>query len=102
MVFYVQFPWRMLEFIDLCFSIVAGINYILLLEYFENKYKESQSARKMLTAITTILVTATCLYGLSFAKNLEVRDIGNAYFEEDEVIDTSWDTSRYSSYLCCK
>ena len=95
----IQFPWRMLEFIDLCFSIVAGINYILLLEYFENKYKESQSARKMLTAITTILVTATCLYGLSFAKNLEVRDIGNAYFEEDEVIDTSWDTSRYSSYL---
>lgn len=95
----IQFPWRMLEFIDLCFSIVAGINYILLLEYFENKYKESQSARKMLTAITTILVTATCLYGLSFAKNLEVRDIGNAYFEEDEVIDTSWDMSRYSSYL---
>ena len=95
----IQFPWRMLEFIDLCFSIVAGINYILLLEYFENKFKESTNARKMLTTVTTILVTATCLYGLSFAKNLEVRDIGNAYFEEDEVIDTSWDTSRYSSYL---
>lgn len=94
----IQFPWRMLGFIIFFFSIVAGINIKLLIDILMNEWQEkSQIIGK--TVVTVALIAFSGFYALQFITNLDYLVKDNNYYKEDEVIDYSWQVSRYSSYL---
>lgn len=94
----IQFPWRMVGFIIFFFSIVAGINFKLLIDILMNEWQEK--SKIIGQAIVTIAVIVfSGFYALHFISNLDYQLKDNAYFEEPEVIDYSWQVSRYSSYL---
>lgn len=94
----IQFPWRMVGFIIFFFSIVAGINFKLLIDILMNEWQEK--SKIIGQAIVTIAVIVfSGFYALHFISNLDYQVKDNAYFEEPEVIDYNWQVSRYSSYL---
>lgn len=90
----IQFPWRMLVFVTFCFSIIAGINIAVFLNSAFTKIKD-----KYKNIILVVFVILSCIYSLSFIKSLYIKDINNEYFQEEEYIDTTWESSKYSSYL---
>ena len=51
------------------------------------------------TVVTISLIIFSGFYALHFISDLDYPVKDNAYFEEPEVIDYSWQVSRYSSYL---
>ena len=108
----IQFPWRMLEMIIFFFSVVCGINFVLFMnmvidKVYDFRAKKSKTVTQpsnktsaifkyCSSALITIL---SCIYALSFLKGTDYKVIDNSYYEEPEVIDYSWQVSRYSSYL---
>lgn len=94
----IQFPWRMVGFIIFFFSIVAGINFKLLIDILMNEWQEkSKIIGQVIVTIAVIVFSG--FYALHFISNLDYQVKDNAYFEEPEVIDYNWQVSRYSSYL---
>lgn len=94
----IQFPWRMVGFIIFFFSIVAGINFKLLIDILMNEWQEKSKIIGQ-TIVTIVVIVFSGFYALHFISNLDYQVKDNAYFEEPEVIDYSWQVSRYSSYL---
>lgn len=94
----IQFPWRMVGFIIFFFSIVAGINFKLLIDILMNEWQEKSKIIGQ-TIVTIAVIVFSGFYALHFISNLDYQVKDNAYFEEPEVIDYSWQVSRYSSYL---
>lgn len=94
----IQFPWRLLEIIILCFSIIGGINLGLLIELIIKKLKNKEKC-KLLAIPFLVIYMLSCLYSLSFVRNLDFRELDNSYFTEKEIIDTKYKVSRYSSFL---
>lgn len=94
----IQFPWRLLGIIILCFSIVGGINLGILIELILKKFKNKEK-NKLLAIPFLVIHILYCLYSLSFVKNLDFRELDNSYFSEKEIIDTTYKVSRYSSFL---
>ena len=94
----IQFPWRMLGFIIFFFSIIAGINLSLLIDILMNEWQEkSKIIGKVVVSVAVIVFSG--FYALHFIQGLDYPVKDNAYFEEPEVIDYTWQVSRYSSYL---
>ena len=94
----IQFPWRMLGFIIFFFSIIAGINFSLLIDILMNEWQEkSKIIGKVVVSVAVIVFSG--FYALHFIQGLDYPVKDNAYFEEPEVIDYTWQVSRYSSYL---
>lgn len=91
----IQFPWRMLVVIVLCFSIIGGINIAYLIEKI--KLKKYSSITKIMSF--TLLIVLSCLYSFSFINNLDVKIADNKLYEEPEIIDPINQVSRYSSFL---
>ena len=94
----IQFPWRLLSIIILCFSIIGGINLGIFIDLIINKLKNRKNI-KFLTIPFLIIYILSCLYSLSFVKNLDFKDIDNSHYTEEEIIDTNNKVSRYSSFL---
>ena len=94
----IQFPWRMLELVTLCFSIVGGINISILLENIFQKTK-NQKIKNIVILISIIFVICSCAYSLTFVKDLKMEDKNNELYKEDEIIDVENKVSRYSSFL---
>ena len=94
----IQFPWRLLGIIILCFSIVGGINLGILIDLIISKFKNRKNV-KFLAIPFSIIYILVCLYSLSFVKNLDFKDIDNSHYTEKEIIDTNYKVSRYSSFL---
>lgn len=94
----IQFPWRMVGFIIFFFSIVAGINFKLLIDILMNEWQEKSKIIGQ-TIVTIAVIVFSGFYALHFISNLDYQVKDNAYFEEPEVIDYNWQVSRYSSYL---
>lgn len=101
----IQFPWRMLVVIVLCFSIISGINYSAFIELLIEKFKNKKFAKinkfsyisKILAS--TIITILSCLYSMSFVQNLDVKVVDNTFYEEPETIDPKNQVSKYSSFL---
>lgn len=91
----IQFPWRMLVVIVFCFSIISGINIAYLIEKI--KLKKYCSIAKIMSF--TLLIVLSCLYSFSFISNLDMKIADNKYYEEPEIIDSTNQVSRYSSFL---
>lgn len=94
----IQFPWRMLGFIIFFFSIIAGINFALLIDILMKQWQEKSKIFGK-TVVTVALIVFSGFYALHFISDLDYPVKDNAYFEEPEVIDYNWQVSRYSSYL---
>ena len=94
----IQFPWRLLVIIVFCFSIIGGINLGILIELIKEKFKNKLNIKLLILPISIIYILC-CLYSLSFVKNLDLKVIDNSYFTEEEIIDTTNQVSRYSSFL---
>lgn len=94
----IQFPWRMLGFIIFFFSIIVGINFTLLIDILMEQWQEKSKIIGK-TAVTFALIVFSGFYALHFISDLDYPVKDNAYFQEPEVIDYSWQVSRYSSYL---
>lgn len=94
----IQFPWRLLGIIILCFSIIGGIHLGTLIDLIIIKFKNKKNV-KLLSIPFLIIYILSCLYSLSFVKNLDFKDIDNSHYTEKEIIDTNYKVSRYSSFL---
>lgn len=94
----IQFPWRMLVLVTLCFSIIGGINISILLKYILQK-AESKKIKNLINIISIVLVICSCIYSLTFLKDLEIEEKNNEFYKEDEIIDVENKVSRYSSFL---
>ena len=92
----IQFPWRLLGIIILCFSIIGGIHLGTLIDLIIIKFKNKKNV-KLLSIPFLIIYILSCLYSLSFVKNLDFKDIDNSHYTEKEIIDTNYKVSRYSS-----
>ena len=94
----IQFPWRMLVLVVTCFSIIGGINIAILLEDILQRW-ESQKIKNIINFVATVLIICSCIYSLTFVKDLEMEDKNNEFYKENEIIDTKNQVSRYSSFL---
>ena len=94
----IQFPWRMVGLIIFFFSIIAGINFAFLIDILMEQWQEKSKIIGK-TVVTISLIIFSGFYALHFISDLDYPVKDNAYFEEPEVIDYSWQVSRYSSYL---
>ena len=94
----IQFPWRMLGFIIFFFSIIAGINISLLINSLMEEWQEKSKIIGKVV-ITIVLVAFSGFYALNFISDLDYPVKDNSYYQEPEIIDYTWQVSRYSSYL---
>lgn len=97
----IQFPWRMISIVVFCLSIVTGINYSIFIDKILEKIKENKyiTKRKTKSVILVLLTVLFLGYGLSFTTNLETKEIDTSHYQEEEIIDTTMEVSRYSSFL---
>ena len=95
----IQFPWRMHVIMTFCFAIIGGINFSIMYNMFNNKIKKEKN-KTIISIICIIIFTVLCcVYSLTFVKDLEVQELDNSHYEEEEIIDTKYEVSRYSSFL---
>lgn len=90
----IQFPWRMLEIVVFCFSIISGINFAIMIPVWLEKRKKAN-----LKLVETVVLILFCLYSISFFKTIEWKNIDDNHYQEKEIIDTTNYVSRYSSFL---
>ena len=97
----VQFPWRILIMAVFCLSIIVGINYGIVINIITEKIKETRyitktRATKFIFIIGTLLAI---IYSCTFLREINIKEIGTEHYQEEEIIDTVMEVSRYSSYL---
>lgn len=90
----IQFPWRLLLLIVFCFTIVSGINIGILINILEEKTKKNF---KGIILITFVILSV--IYSMTFPVGIENRNINDDFYQEEEIIDQVWETSKYSSYI---
>lgn len=94
----IQFPWRMLTLVTLCFAIIGGINISIFIEDSLEK-RESKNIKNIIKIISIIFITCSCIYSLTFVKDLDVENKDNEFYKQYEIIDTQNTVSRYSAFL---
>ena len=87
----IQFPWRLLEIVIFALAIIAGINFSSLINSFNKKWIKY--------GIISLIILISSGYALTFTKNTEYKVADNNLFLEEEIIDTKYEVSRYSSFL---
>ena len=87
----IQFPWRLLEIVIFALAIITGINFSSLINSFNKKWIKK--------GIISLIILFSSLYALTFTKNIEYKVANNNLFLEEEIIDTKYEVSRYSSFL---
>ena len=57
------------------------------------------SQRVKIYATLTNFIILGCIYASTFTMNLKLEDKNNEFYKEEEIIDTTNQVSRYSSFL---
>lgn len=92
----VQFPWRLLAVIVFCFSIISGINISL---FIDKIIKDTKKQELIKNIILIIFIVLSCIYALTFILKLDYEYKDSKFYEQEEIIDTKYEVSRYSSFL---
>lgn len=92
----VQFPWRLLGIVVFCFSIIGGIN---IAEFIEKILQKNSKEKILKIIILSTFIVLSCIYALTFILNLDFKNADNEFYNENEIIDTRNQVSRYSSFL---
>ena len=92
----IQFPWRLLVIVVFSFSIISAIN---ICTFIDENCKNLKKAKLVEKLILSSFIILGCIYAFSFIMNLKLEDKNNEFYKEEEIIDTTNQVSRYSSFL---
>lgn len=92
----IQFPWRLLVIVVFSFSIISAIN---ICTFIDEKCKNLKKAKLVEKLILSGFIILGCIYASTFMMNLKLEDKNNEFYKEEEIIDTTNQVSRYSSFL---